>query len=101
MKGSPKRGGTWSVGGDEGRIGDLGGGVGDSLRSGESVIRVYVDSSMTMGEGEELLAISEGSGWRLVVETLSFYLGGDGACDIPGSTAEQIRLVDVPRNCQL
>ena len=62
MKGSPKRGGTWSVGGDEGRTGDLGGGVGDSLRSGESVIGVYMGSSTTMEEGEELLAMSEGSG---------------------------------------
>ena len=100
MKGSPKRGGTWSAGGDEGRTGDLEGGVGDSLRSGASEIEMYVDSSMTMGVGEELSAMSGGSGWRLDVEILSFYLGGGGACDILGSTAEQIHLADVPKNCQ-
>ena len=100
MKGSPKRGGTWSAGGDEEKIGDLGGGVGDSLRSGASEIEMYVGSSTTMGVEEELLAMSEGNGWRLGVEILSFYSGEDGACDILGSTAEQTRLADIPKNCQ-
>ena len=100
MKGSLKRGGTWSVGGDGGRAGDLEGGVGDSLRSGASEIEMYVGSSMAIGVGEESLAMSEGSGWRLDVEVLSFYLGGGGACDTLGSTVERTHLVDVPRNCR-
>ena len=50
------------MGGDEERAGDLGGGVGDSLRSGASEIEMYVDSSMMMGVGEESLAMSEGNG---------------------------------------
>ena len=61
MKGSPKREGTWSAGGDEEGTGDLGGGVGDSLRSGVSEIEMYVDSSMAMGVGEVLLAMSGGN----------------------------------------
>ena len=62
MKGSPKRGGTWSAAGDGGITGDLGGGVGNSLRSGASEMEMYMDSSMMMGVGEELLAMNEGSG---------------------------------------
>ena len=62
MKGSPKRGGTWSAAGDEGTVCGLEGGVGDSLRSGESEMEMYVDSLTVMGVGKELLAMSKGSG---------------------------------------
>ena len=61
-KGLPKRGGTWSTRGKEGVADDLGGGVIDSLCSSTSEMAMYVDSSMMMGVGEELLAMSEGSG---------------------------------------
>ena len=73
-------------------------GVG-SLRSGASEMEMYVDSSMRMGVGVLLEAMNEASGWRLAVESLSFYLGGDGAYGILESTVEQTRFAEAPTNC--
>ena len=99
-KGSLKWGGTWSGRGDEGITVDLGGGVTNSLHSGASEMEMYVDSSMRMEVGEELSAMSEGSGWLLGIMIPSFYPGGGGTCDIPGSNGGQIRFDGAPRNCQ-
>ena len=55
---------------------------------------------MEMGVGVLVEAMSEGSGWRLVVEILSFYLGGGDAHDIPGLIVGRIHLAGVPRSCQ-
>ena len=82
MKGSPERGGIWSAKGEGEIVGDLGGGVGNSLRSGASWTEMYVDSSMTMGVGETLQAMSEVNRWQFGVSSPSFYLPRDGACDI-------------------
>ena len=90
MKGSSNLGGICSAGGERGTtvVDDEGGGGVGSLHSGASEMEMYVDSSMRMGVGEELLAMSEGSRWLLGIVILSFYLGGGGVYGIPGSTAE-------------
>ena len=64
MKGSPKRGGTWSAGGERGAtvvVDEGGGGVG-SLRSGASEMEMYVGSSTRMGVEVLVGAMSGGSG---------------------------------------
>ena len=102
MKGSSNRGGICNAGGERGAaivVDEEGGGV-DSLRSGALEMEMYVGSSMRMGVGVLLEAMNEGSEWRLDVETPSFYLGGDGVYDIPGSIVERICLAGVPMNCQ-
>ena len=77
-KGSSNQGGTCSAGGEGGVTVDGGGGGVGSLHSGVSGMEMYVDSLMTMGVGEELSAMSEGSGWMICVVTPSFYPARDG-----------------------
>ena len=58
---------------------------------------MYVDSLMTMGVGEELSAMSEGSGWMICVVTPSFYPARDGVYGSLGSIGGRICLDGVLR----